>query len=206
MLSGIDAVVTDPPYGLGRRLSGGGWAAKKFSRGLVWDKCGVDIGFVLDLNVPTVVWGGNYFSLPPSRGWLVWHKPDALRSMAPVELAWTNLDKNPQILSHTIASTRETHEFALHETVKPVRVMRWCIAQIPGATIADPYMGSGTTGVVCAYLGRSFIGIEIDAAYFDKACLRIAEAQRQGDLLNQLPPAEDPADTRMADLFQAPED
>jgi len=75
-----------------------------------------------------------------------------------------------------------------------------------GDVILDPFMGSGTTGVAALQAGRSFIGIEIDQSHFDTACRRIEEAQRQGHLLNQLPPADDPADTRMADLFAEPED
>tara|TARA_R110000868_G_scaffold346380_1_gene607423 strand:+ start:43 stop:303 length:261 start_codon:yes stop_codon:yes gene_type:complete len=75
---------------------------------------------------------------------------------------------------------------------------------IPGQTILDPFMGSGTTGVACARLGRKSIGIEIHEPYFDIACRRIEAAYREPrDMF--LPPAEDPADQRMADLFAEPE-
>lgn len=73
-------------------------------------------------------------------------------------------------------------------------------------TVCDPYMGSGTTGVACARMGRPFIGVEIHEPYFEAACRRIEEAMRQPSLLADLPPAEDPEDQRMADLFTKPEE
>ena len=84
--------------------------------------------------------------------------------------------------------------------------MEWCLGFVPNArTILDPFMGSGTTGVACARLGRRFIGIEIEERYFDIACRRIEAAQRQKDLFVHAPVAEDPADARLADLFAEPE-
>ena len=84
--------------------------------------------------------------------------------------------------------------------------MVWTINQFPEAkSILDPFMGSGTTGVACARLGRRFIGIEIEERYFDIACRRIEAAQAQKDLFVHAPVAEDPADARLADLFAEPE-
>lgn len=69
-----------------------------------------------------------------------------------------------------------------HPTEKPLSVMRWCIANAPYAySIVDPFMGSGTTGVAAVQMGRNFIGIERESNYFDIACKRIDDAQRQGD-------------------------
>jgi site-specific DNA-methyltransferase (adenine-specific) len=95
----------------------------------------------------------------------------------------------------------------LHPVAFPVDIPERCIvaATSRGDLVLDPFAGSGTTGIACAKLGRRFIGIEIEPRYFDIACKRITEAQRQGDLLNSIPPADDPADTRMADLFAEPE-
>ena len=83
-----------------------------------------------------------------------------------------------------------------HPTQKPVALMQWCLGFLPDAkTILDPFMGSGTTGVACANLGRKFIGIEIEPKYFDIACERISRAQAQGSLLplEQTPVAEQQA-------------
>jgi site-specific DNA-methyltransferase (adenine-specific) len=94
-----------------------------------------------------------------------------------------------------------------HPCEKPVSVMEHIIGTSTkiSQTVLDPFMGSGTTGVACAKLGRQFIGIEIHEPYFDIACRRIEAAQRQGDIFRDLPPAEDPADFRMADFFREPE-
>ena len=83
-----------------------------------------------------------------------------------------------------------------HPTQKPVRLMVWCLDKHPKAkTVCDPYMGSGTTGVACAQLGKAFTGIERERKYFDIACERIARAQAQGSLipLDQTPVAEQQA-------------
>jgi site-specific DNA-methyltransferase (adenine-specific)/modification methylase len=77
-----------------------------------------------------------------------------------------------------------------HPTQKPIELMQWCIQQLPSdaASILDPFMGSGTTGVACVQLGRKFIGIEIEPKYFDIACHRIADELKRP----RLPLAEKP--------------
>lgn len=84
-----------------------------------------------------------------------------------------------------------------HPSQKPIEIMTWCVKSIPadGQTVLDPFMGSGTTGVACAKLGRKFIGIELDEKYFDIACKRIEEAYKQPDLF--LPPPAKPVQTTM---------
>lgn len=177
-LSGSLTVVTDPPYGLGSKLSGGSWGQHS-----EWDVAPDDLYGLIWSYPHSVIWGGNYFKLPPSRGWLIWHKPDANKSAADVEMAWTSLDRNSRLLSHTIASTRESEGFGFHPNQKPIRVMEWSIeaSSAPGL-ICDPFMGSGTTGVACVNLNRSFIGIEKEPVYFDIACKRIEAAYAQGRL------------------------
>jgi len=173
----VDAVITDPPYGI--FACGGKWGRKQ---DLQWDKKPIaDLGEITSFAKISVVWGGNYYQLPPSRGWLVWYKRDSVPSAADAELAWTNIDMNTRLIDHTIAATNA--ERVNHPTQKPVRVMRWTIEQVGmPETILDPFMGSGTTGVACMNLGRKFIGIEIEPKYFDIACERITDAQRQETL------------------------
>lgn len=86
-----------------------------------------------------------------------------------------------------------------HPNEKPVQLMQWCVETLSraGDSILDPFMGSGTTGVACARLGRRFIGIEIDPGYFDIACRRIEAAQKQADLFVQPPPAPRPQQDAM---------
>lgn len=173
-----DAVVTDPPYGIGkdaatRRPSNYQRQAGMLARD--WDNEPVDVSGLLELAPLVAIWGGNYYPLPPSRGWLVWHKPDAVPTMANAELAWTNQDRNTRQISWSIAATNA--ERVGHPTQKPVRVMAWTLEQLgvmKGATVLDPYMGSGTTAIACIRLGMNFIGIERDAAHYKTACDRIA--------------------------------
>jgi site-specific DNA-methyltransferase (adenine-specific) len=173
----VDAVVTDPPYGI--FCHGGKWG-KKFS--LEWDRPEKKptIDWLLELGSVQVVWGGNYFALPPSRGWLVWMKRDSVETTADCELAWTSIDMNTRLIDQTIAATNP--ERCGHPTQKPLRVMEWTLdkARIPKeAIVFDPFMGSGTTGVACLRTGRSFIGIEKEPKYFDLAVRRIkAELNR----------------------------
>ena len=178
----VDAVVTDPPYGIGKRMSGGSWATKEthYRDMHQWDSEAKQkwVDVLLELRVPSIIFGGNYFFVPPSRCWLSWCKPD-FPSMADFEAAWTNLDRP----SKRFVSGRTPDGSKEHPTQKPVSLMQWCLGFVPDArTVLDPFMGSGTTGVACANLGRKFIGIEIERKYFDIACERIAAAQAQGRL------------------------
>jgi DNA modification methylase len=177
----FEAIVTDPPYGLAEKLQGGTWGKKFAGADYDWDAVAPD-GFFLRHGIPAIVWGGNYMALPPSRCWLVWHKRDAVRSMADCELAWTNFDANARLFDWTIAATNA--ERVGHPTQKPVALMEWCLGFLPDAkTILDPFMGSGTTLVACQRMGRHGTGIELDPDYFAIACKRVDEAARQPDLL-----------------------
>lgn len=181
-LGKVDAVVTDPPYGLGKKMQGGTWGAKpEFKEMVRWDAEHPSVDLLLQiasLSASCVMWGGNYFGLPPSRGWLVWDKANAVPTMADVELAWTNLDRPAKRYRGLVGRVEHGHP-----TEKPLDLMKWTLAQVGEApTILDPFMGSGTTGVAAVQMGRDFIGCEIDPAYFDIACRRIEDAQRQGSL------------------------
>jgi site-specific DNA-methyltransferase (adenine-specific) len=200
-LGAVDAVVTDPPYGIG--IASNPVRQRHQARG--WDNAPIPfstIEMILRQAGEAIIWGGNYYPLPPSRGFLVWDKQQPQDfSLAMCEMAWRSRDCNAKLFSYRVVGYEK-----LHPTQKPVALMEWCLGFLPNAgTILDPFMGSGTTGVACARLNRKFVGIEIEPTYFDIACRRIEEAQRQKDLFIHLPPAEDPADARMADLFREPE-
>jgi site-specific DNA-methyltransferase (adenine-specific)/modification methylase len=178
----VDAVVTDPPYGIGFAAQPTKWQRRAGLQPEAWDDGPVPIVLSLPELAPSVIWGGNYYALPPSRGWLSWFKPDAPPSMASFELAWTSYDRNARQLRVSIGETNP--ERVGHPTQKPLRLMRWTLDGLPDApqTILDPFMGSGTTGVAAVQMGRDFIGIEREEKYFDIACKRIEDAQRQADL------------------------
>jgi len=181
----VDAVVADPPYGIGEA------AGKNKSRTKAaiakdygndsWDNepCSdAAIAEMRRVSHKQIIFGGNYFNLPPSRCWFVWDKMNT-GDFADCELAWTNLDKAVRLIRFMWnGMIRDGNDVRVHPTQKPVEVMAWCInhLQANAETILDPFMGSGSTGVAAARLGRRFIGIEKEPRYFDIACKRIEEA------------------------------
>jgi hypothetical protein len=132
-----------------------------------------------------IVWGANYYPqhLRPSMGWLVWDKGQRI-SQSDCELAYSTMDK--ALRSMTLNRAAIAQDGAVHPTQKPVQVMAWCMemAKVPaGATVLDPYMGSGTTGIACLRTGRNFVGIEKDPAHFANAVARLEREANQGALL-----------------------
>jgi site-specific DNA-methyltransferase (adenine-specific)/modification methylase len=144
---------------------------------------------VISAGVYAVVFGGNYYSLPPSPCWLVWDKINDGVAFADCELAWTNLPKAVRRLRYLwnggLRANREQR--GDHPTQKPVGVMAWVLSQLPkdAMTVLDPFMGSGTTGVACVKRGLVFTGIEREPQYFDAACRRIEEVWRQPRLFEE---------------------
>lgn len=201
-LGKVDAVVTDPPYGLGSSWGNGdGWQGRcgkgRLWKGTPeWDHQAADVSF-LDLSKPCIIWGGNYFdSLPAQKGWLVWDKgADIVQAQA--ELAWTNCAPTVRVCRLSplgvFGNAGKNEEVKFHPTQKPVRLMQWCLSFLPDGCelIADPFMGSGTTGVACVNTGRRFIGIEKEPKYFEIALKRIREAERlkKCDLFKEREPA-----------------
>ena len=178
----VDAVITDPPYGIGFAAQPTKWQRRAGKSPEGWDDATSEVVSSLPELAPAIIWGGNYYDLPQTRGWLSWFKPDAPPSMGHFELAWTSLDRTTRQLSVSIGETNP--ERVGHPTQKPLRLMEWCLGFFPDAgLILDPFMGSGTTGVACMNLGREFIGIEREPKYFDIARRRIEDAQRQGRLI-----------------------
>lgn len=183
----VDAVITDPPYGIGRdgqiKTTGGNGGRKAYEF-MGWDGSRPDdetIAEIVGAGDTVILWGGNYFAdlLPPSMRWLVWDKGQRI-NQSDGELAWTSMQQALRIC--TMNRVELLTDGAEHPTQKPVKLMRWCIEQAGNPqTILDPFMGSGTTGVAAVQMGRSFIGIEREPKYFDIACKRIEQAYAQGD-------------------------
>jgi len=191
----VDAVITDPPYGInkdGMKRTTGGNGGRKAHEFLGWDGERPPpelFDALLNAGKTVVIWGGNYFAdlLPPTMRWLVWDKGQRI-NQSDGELAWTSMQSALRIC--TMNRVELLTDGTEHPTQKPVRLMTWCIEQAGHPrSVLDPFMGSGTTGVAAIRLGRSFIGIEREPSYFDIACRRIEEAQKQAALFPHEPPA-----------------
>jgi site-specific DNA-methyltransferase (adenine-specific)/modification methylase len=192
----VDAVVTDPPYGIGenskKNISRGNRSTIKWKRAHAtdygdygWDKK-LDrryIDALLQINGEKVIFGGNFYAdlLPCSSSWIVWDK-DNTGDFADCELAWTSHKKAVRKFTwRWNGFIKQQPEERYHPTQKPLALMKWVLENYTneGDTILDPFMGSGTTGVACVQTGRNFIGIEIEPKYFEIAEKRIKEAQLQ---------------------------
>jgi site-specific DNA-methyltransferase (adenine-specific) len=199
-LGKVDAVVTDPPYGM--KHSGN---SSRFSGGNTRRGLGSDHGAIVGDDQPfdprpfmlgkhQIFWGFNHFPEHLTAGTaLVWIKrnDEALGSfLSDGEVAWLSKGRGVYAMRYVFAGALRAIEafgnvYATsgHPTQKPVALMEWCLGFLPDAdVILDPFMGSGSTGVAAVKLGRQFVGIEIDPKYFETACKRIEDAQRQGDM------------------------
>ena len=184
-------ILSDPPYGIEGTWSGGnshGWG-KFRGQAEKWDKRPEWFGeFVAAADVPSIIWGGQYFrDLPASGSWLIWDKVQRGVSFGEAELAWTNLGR--PIRAYNFGACKIVHENKQHPTQKPIALMEWCLGFLPDArTILDPFAGSGTTAVACQRLGRQSISIELDADYWAIMCRRVQEVVDNPPLFVPAPP------------------
>jgi DNA modification methylase len=194
LLDKVDAVITDPPYGINvaakdrakekkahyfKAYAVGDWDKERPSKAI--------FDAIQAAGDHQIIWGGNYFAdlLPPRMGWLSWDKTQRGLGQADGELAWTSFNNAIRIFTaNRVIFEQEGGRD--HPTQKPIALMKWCIeyADRHGSArdVLDPFMGSGTTGVAAIQLGRRFIGIERDERYFGIACRRIEQAVAQGQL------------------------
>lgn len=189
-LSGVDAIVTDPPYNINWKPrvnhTDDGWKDNEDFDPRPW----------LEVGERHLFWGGNYAAdkLPPSQSWHVWVKRPSdfdfsndPRTYATIELAWsdfgTKAKHKVQVWDGGKRQGLPENRTFCHPSQKPVELMAWCLPD-DAPTICDPYMGSGTTGIACLRSGRNFIGIERDAKHFETARRRL-EDEISGDLFLQ---------------------
>lgn len=174
LLGRFDLLLTDPPYGIGLKMKGGTWGmSEKYKQMQEWDVLpeAEFINALPDYSAKTIIWGGNYFPLPPSPCWLVWDKRNPVPTGADCELAWTNFNKPAKRFSWKVGN----HSLG-HPTQKPLELFTWCITHAKTAqTILDPFAGSGTTGRAAKDLGRKATLIEREERYCEIAAKRMAQ-------------------------------
>lgn len=193
LLPRFDAVVTDPPYGLGDWNERGRNKGRPFAdishETQEWDLplTESEVDALRNAGKHQILWGANYYldSLPRTKMFLVWNKGIRRMHFNDAELAWTSGPREAVRVFDLSPSGLEKE----HPTQKPLALMLWCLSYLPKAkTILDPYMGTGTTGVAAVQLGREFVGIERERKYFEIACRRIDQATRE-PRLDLEPPA-----------------
>lgn len=172
----FDLAIVDPDFGLGDKLSNGGtWAAK-------YKKGDGDLGGKPDkqyfkelfrASKNQIIWGGNYFVLPPSRCFIVWDKKAHMDTLADCEMAWTSFDKNAKIAKHV----RNTAERRVHICQKPINLYRWLLENYanPGDLILDTHVGSASSLIACESMGFDYVGFEIDPDYYAAAKNRMSK-------------------------------
>lgn len=180
----IDLIVTDPPYGLGDRLSDGGGKLKDTPMAVLYrDTDWIDVvpseevfKEMFRVSKNQIICGGNYFNLPPTRGFICWDKKQHMPTLSACEYIWTSFDCPAKIISCT-----STDLDRKHPTQKPIYLMQKLIQKFSkeGDIILDCYMGSGTTALAAKMLKRQFVGVEMEQKYVDIANdrLRVLDLQ-----------------------------
>lgn len=191
-LGKFDLLLTDPPYGIGVDTTRtNGWKAKseKWKGARLTNDYGVNewdnqpaeewsMLLARHLCRWQVIFGGNFYDLPPASCWLVWDKDNGENTFADCELAWTNLEKAVRRFRYLWNGFQKSKpEERFHPTQKPLDVMAWALRQAPEdvATVLDPWMGVGTTLRAAKDAGRAAVGIELDERYCEIAARRMAQ-------------------------------
>lgn len=188
-LGKVDAVVTDPPFGIGNFVQ---TAGNVRGAAVAWNdappsKAVFDL--IRAISTHRVIWGAEHFNCFEGHGALVWDKNQPMEDFSKAEIASKSWGKKTELLRLTWTNFVNT-KISDHPCERPVALYEWTLRQFPNLpdTILDPFMGSGTTGVACTNLGRKFIGIEIEEKYFNIACERIEAAYAQGRLFEDPEP------------------
>jgi len=174
----FDLAIVDPPYGIG--ISGNSFRQKH--KKLSWDNEIPTDGYFKELKRVSenqIIWGGNYFNLPPSQGFLIWDKVQPFDfSSAMCEFAWMSFQKPAKIFRKHVV-TAETNK--IHPTQKPVKLYEWILDNYAkeGDKILDTHLGSGSIAIACHNRKFDLTGYEIDKEYYDAACKRYDFHKRQ---------------------------
>jgi site-specific DNA-methyltransferase (adenine-specific) len=183
-----DLAIVDPPYGIHERLmNGGGFMNGNPQRELYmqnqWDKAVPDadyFGELVRVSSNQIIWGGNYFNLPPTRGVVAWVKPKLRNhpNFSQWEMAWTSFSSSAKFVEINPAHVEGR---IIHPTQKPVALYRWILQNYakPGMRILDTHLGSGSIAIACDIEGFDLDGCELDADYIAGARKRLADHRAQ---------------------------
>lgn len=173
----FDLAIVDPPYGIGISEN----PVRQMHKKKDWDneipsKQYFDELFRVSKN--QIIWGGNYFDLPPSQGFYIWDKKQPENfSLAMCEYAWSSIQKPAKIWSLSVMKEQNK----IHPTQKPIELYEWLIMRNAekGYKILDTHLGSGSITIAIDIINKreklnlQFIGCELDTDYYNKAIERI---------------------------------
>lgn len=185
----FELAIVDPPYGIDINSSGrlGHYGGK----GKSWDdNTPTDEYFeaLCRVRKEQIIWGGNYFGLPPTRCFLIWDKqqPEGV-SFASCEYAWTSFEKSAKTFYMRQRSPlpQDADPIRIHPTQKPIKLYDWLLKNYAkeGDRILDTHLGSGSSAIAAHYGGFDFVGTELDEDYYKAACQRFERETAQLDLL-----------------------
>jgi len=186
----FDLAIVDPPYGIDLANMNMGIGKSKKSSKIKnrkwkpkdWDKNTPNQEYFKELfriSLNQIIWGGNYFNLPPCRGYVLWDKkiPKGL-SFADCEMAWWSFPKVAKIFRYSAYNDKKTK---IHPTQKPVKLYEWLLKNYAkqGDKILDTHLGSGSIAIACDAMGFDLVGCELDKEYYDAACKRLEPYRQQ---------------------------
>ena len=191
----FDLAIVDPPYGIGAaQMTFGKWRTSRMA-GKTWDDSAPPPCYFEELmrvSERQIVFGGNYFNLPPSRCFVVWDKGQGFkgRDFAEAELAWCSFDANATIFRYDPLAAGD-YKGKIHPTQKPVAIYKYLLTKYakPGWKILDTHGGSGSLCIACHDIGFGLTWMELEPDYYEAAVKRYQEHARQGSLFapSQLP-------------------
>jgi site-specific DNA-methyltransferase (adenine-specific) len=183
--------IVDPPYGIGDKFKGGKSGKMNFNEIVEkrWDDVPDEAYFseLFRVSKNQIIWGGNYFNLPPSRCFIVWDKLIAENfSLAMAELAWTSFDKLTKI--KRLPTPKDG--LKIHPTQKPIALYKWLLSNYakPGDKILDTHVGSASSLIACHQMGYEYWGFELDTDYFNAATERLNRAKAQVSMTELVKP------------------
>ena len=179
----FDLAVVDPPFGLPSDAVNGRGKLKNRSLNtmdMAWDVAPGEDYFneLFRVSENQIIWGGNYFPLPPCRGFVIWDKEQPWENFSACEFAWTSFETPARMFR---LATMKTGETKIHPTQKPVALYKWLLSKYvkPGFRILDTHGGSFSHAIACHDAGLKLTIIEKDKTYFDAAVSRLQWHQRQ---------------------------
>lgn len=182
----FDLAIVDPPYGLGSKVVNSGGRFKRYHNGKGnWDLSVPAEDYFSELERVSknrIIWGGNYFGLPPTRCFVIWDKqqPEGV-SFASCEYAWTDFDRSAKTF---YMRPQDADIIRIHPTQKPVKLYQWLLKNYakPGDRILDTHLGSGSSAIAAHYSGFDFVGTELDKDYYNAAAARFNAETKQLDI------------------------